>query len=183
MKRWHRGRCAAIDRSPPALPHGRERGVSEELTPQQEIALRAVLEGEPYANAALRAKVTRETVSRWAHHHPLWRSERQRRTEALEEEYRNQKLRLIPMALGALEWLLRGPDYIGEHYDPRVQLDAVRLALSINGFEAGRGPIVQVNNLLAAQQTNTGNSSAGGAPTAEPDAAIDVTPAPIREDV
>lgn len=122
--------------------------MSEQLTPPQETALQAVLEGETYTNAALRARVARETVSRWANNDTPWSRERQRRSDALWTEYQNRQLVLLELAIGAHEWLLRNADYLGEHYDPRTHLRAVELAYQLSGMLPGRGPAVavQINN-------------------------------------
>lgn len=153
---------------------------AEQLTGAQELALRAVMEGETYQGAALRAKVTRETVSRWANGDTPWARERQRRTDALWEEYQNRRLKLLDLALGAHEWLLHNADYLGEQYDAKAHLGAIALAYQIAGVIPSRSaPLV---NLTVAQQNNTATTSAGGARTTEPDA-VDVTPpAPIQED-
>lgn len=133
-----------------------ERGEPELLTGPQEIALRAVMEGENYKSAALRAKVTRETVSRWANGDTAWARERRRRTEALLHEYQNEMVMLLELALGAHNWLLHNANYLGEHYDPRTQLGAVALAYRITGIDPGRAaPFI---NLTVAQQATATTS-------------------------
>lgn len=123
----------------------------EVLSGPQERALLAVMQGDDYTGAALAAGVSRETVSRWANGDTLWARERRRRTEALWREHQNQVVNLLPLALAAVEWLLRNGDYLGEHYNPRAQLDAAMVALRLNGIDVGRGVglAVQINNTVA----------------------------------
>lgn len=117
------------------------------FTGPQETALRSLAGGAHIMEAAAEAHVARETVSRWLQREEF-RAELLRRREELWAQYRDRLTEMVPMALGALDFLCRGPEYNGsEHYDPRVRLDAALAVLRISGLMPQRGPALalQVN--------------------------------------
>jgi len=120
------------------------------FTGPQETALRSLAGGAHVMEAAVEAGVRRETVSRWLAQEDF-RAELLRRREELWAQYRDRLTEMVPTALGALDFLCRGPEYNGsEHYDPRVRLDAALAVLRISGLLPQRGPAlalqVNVNN-------------------------------------
>ena len=129
------------------------------FTGPQETALRVLAGGAHIFEAAHEAQVRRETVSRWMADE-AFRAELARRREELWAQYRDQLTQMAPIALYGLEMLIRGPDYVGrEFFDPRVQLDAIRLVLSISGLLPRAGPALAVQVNVVQQQINGGQGN------------------------
>lgn len=122
-------------------------------TGPQETALRSLAGGAHVMEAAVEAGVRRETVSRWLAQEDF-RAELLRRREEIWASYRDQLTQLTGLALDGLQRLIRGVEYNGEHYDPRIQLDAIALVLRVSGLlpqRAGPGLAVQINNTVGGQ--------------------------------
>lgn len=134
-----------------------------EFSGRQETALVALAGGAHVMEAAQLAGVRRETVSRWKSE-PDFAEELRRRRDRLWAEHEDRLIKMVGECLDGLYTLCHGHEYYGRDedgrsfYDPRVRLDAIRLVLSISGL-LPQSPGLQINNLLAAQQVNTGGST------------------------
>ncbi len=77
-----------------------------ELTPAKAIAADALATGSTHAEAAELAGVNRETVTRWANHHPAFREALDRYRHALAEANTDAACRIRRKALAAVERIL-----------------------------------------------------------------------------
>jgi hypothetical protein len=108
--------------------HRMSQGVTSEdrLSPEQVLALTALLEGKTNAEAAQRAGVARETVSRWF-----------ARDAAFVACYRNRKAEIMQKAAGELSCLVHDAinamrELVGQRNDPGIRLKAAMRILEWN---------------------------------------------------
>ncbi len=96
--------------------------ISHELSGEQSAALSLLVSGLSPTAVAEQLGLARETVSRWRHHHPVFREEYERQVGEINLESRERLIALAREALDELQSLLHDED-------PRVKLDAIEKVL------------------------------------------------------
>ncbi|MBI2943555.1 MAG: hypothetical protein HYY25_05095 [Candidatus Wallbacteria bacterium] len=94
-----------------AAPDESRRKATPELTGPKEAALACLLSGGAATHAAAAAGVTRQTVSEWLNHDPVFASELQNRRAELWAEQRHRLEAARVSALDTLTALLFAPDW------------------------------------------------------------------------
>ncbi len=92
------------------------------LTGEQSATLALLVSGLSPTAVAAQLGLARETVSRWRHHHPVFREEYERQVGEINLESRERLAVLAREALDELRSLLHDED-------PRVKLDAIEKVL------------------------------------------------------
>lgn len=103
------------------------------LTPRQEIAMSEILAGKTDRETAKVVGVSRETVSKWRHHSPVFQAEYNLRRKQIWDANREHLASLIARALGVIEKAL-------EMGDASVALRILRCAKGLNTIECPDGP-------------------------------------------
>lgn len=103
------------------------------LTARQEIAMNGILGGKRDKEIAQEIGVSRETVSKWRHHNPVFQAEYNLRRKQIWDANRERLASLITKALGAIEKAL-------EMGDASVALRILRCAKGLNTIECPDGP-------------------------------------------
>jgi len=101
---------------------------SRQLTPQQELALDALLAGKTDAEAAEAAGVTRQTVNRWKNSNPVFIATMNRRREELWVAVQDRLRQLLFPAIAVLEEALHAEDL-------KLRVETARYLLKALGID------------------------------------------------
>jgi len=106
-----------------------------ELSINQLNAVAVLITGATDAEAATAANVTRQTISHWRHHDPVFQAELNQARAAIWSASTDQLRSLVPRALTILAAAL------AERPDPKLAMDLLRLAGIGGGANLGQAGI------------------------------------------